>query len=304
MRQFLSYVPDENWAHVQNVAKQSLTGEINHENKIKPSSWRKLANNSGFDNIKHLTDEYIGHHNPRSDVHLGGGIHEAIMSALQMVGGWLGGRRLNEWFAGEKEIKPISNYERDMAKLLQATYQKNRPETMGRWTRIDDYDSEYGSIWRGPTGSYVLSVRGTKLHWKDIFRDIKIAGGSGAQSDDDLVRTLHKFNTDHPDNKLSVAAHSLGTQLAYNGLKAAKTNVDNLFMFNPASSPFQEKQVVREIVENTDYNTKYYLNSGDVVSNYFSQLMSPSEISSSVSYARYSRSPLSAHGLAQWVEEY
>jgi hypothetical protein len=304
MRQFLSYVPDQQWSYVQSVAQQSLEGKLTHSHKIKPSSWKKLATQSGFQNIKHLTQEYVGHNNPSSDVHMGGGIHEAIQTALQVVGGWLGGKRINEWFAGEKEIKQLSHYERDMAKLLQATYQKDRPETMGGYTRMDDYDSEYGSIWRGPTGKYVLSVRGSALSWKDIFSDIKIAGGSGSQSDDALVETLRSFNTAHPDNKLSVAAHSLGTMLAYNGLEATKSNVDDLYLFNPASSPFQDKQIVRDVVENTSYNTKYYLNTGDVVSNYFGQLMTPQEISSSVSYGRYAKSPLASHGLAQWVEEY
>ena len=144
MRQFLSYVPRDKWGQIQKVADMSLSGKLTHKNKIKPSSWKSLKS-SAFENIKPLTDEFLGHHDPKSNEHMGGGIHEAIQTALQVVAGWIGGRKLNEWFAGEKEIKAIPEYQKELVRLLQATYQKDRAETVGGWSRIDDLDSEYGS---------------------------------------------------------------------------------------------------------------------------------------------------------------
>jgi hypothetical protein len=131
---------------------------------------------------------------------------------------------------------------------------------------------------------------------------MKIAGGSQGQSDDSLIESMKQFNELHPNANLSVAAHSLGTQLAWNGMKAEKMEgVKDLYLFNPASSPFQEKTAVREIAD-SGYNTRYFLNTSDVVSNYFSQQLTPQEIDATVSYGPFSRNPLSAHGLSQWVD--
>jgi hypothetical protein len=302
MQQWLSYCPDKNWSKVQEVANKALTGELQFEHKIKPSSWRKIASKSAFHNIRHLTAEYSGHYDTASETHLGGGLHEALKSALQIVGGWIGGKKLNSWFAGEKEVKPIKLNEKTMAKLVQATYQDHRAEHMQDWTRIPELDSLYGSFWRNPEGKYVLSVRGTKLHWKDIFSDMKIAGGSQGQSDDSLIDSMKKFNELHPQANLSVAAHSLGSQLVWNGMKAEKIEgVKDLYLFNPASSPFQDEKSVRDIAD-SDYNTRYFLNTSDVVSNLFSQRLTPQEIDATVSYGPFSRNPLSAHSLSQWAD--
>ena len=304
MAQFLSYVPDKNWTHVQRAARQALDGKLEFPNKIKPSSWDLLRRKRAFDIIPHLRDEHQGHHNSKSEIHAGGGIFEALHSAFQIVGGWLGGERVNRWFAGEKEIKPLSHNEKDMAKLLQATYQDKRPENVDDWTRIDDYDSNYGSIWKNPSGQYTLVVRGTKLHFRDIFSDMQIAAGRQSLSDDSLVDSMRKFNKDHPGVNMSVAAHSLGTQLAFNGMLAEKMEgLKDVYFFNPASSPFQDKSAVRDIVDSS-YNVKYFLNTSDVVSNYFSQNMTSDEIDAHVKYGRFARSPLAAHGVAQWVEDY
>ena len=58
IRQWLSYVPDKHWGMVQQIAGEALEGKHTFENKIKPSSFRVLTQNSGFETIKHLTDEY------------------------------------------------------------------------------------------------------------------------------------------------------------------------------------------------------------------------------------------------------
>jgi hypothetical protein len=304
MAQFLSYCPDRNWRYIQKAASEALEGKIHIPRKIKPSSLKLLKSTRAFDVIPHLRVEYQGHHDANSEVHSGGGIYEAIHSVFQIVGGWIGGEKVNRWFAGEKEVKSLSHSEQEIAQLLQATYQDKRYENVGNWTRMDDYDSEYGSIWKNPSGKYMLTVRGTKLHFKDIFSDMQIAAGEKSLTDDDLVRSMRRFNKDHPRVQISVAGHSLGTQLAWNGMQAEKLEgLEDVYLFNPASSPFQDKSAVRDIVD-SDYNVKYFLNTSDVVSNYFSQNMTPEEIDAHVKYGRFAKSPLAAHGLAQWVEDY
>ena len=60
------------------------------------------------------------------------------------------------------------------AKLVDATYETHRPEMVGSWVRIDDYDSRYGAIWKNPEGKYLLCVRGTKGNLRDIWKDFRI----------------------------------------------------------------------------------------------------------------------------------
>lgn len=304
MSQFLYHVNDENWSFLQNIADRALQGKVGLPNKIKPSALRVIRDKRAAHVIAPLLKEHLGHIDPTSEIHKGGGIHHAVESVLQVAGGILGGEKVNSWVGGEVEHKPLSETQITMAQLVQATYQNKRLETVGQWTRIDDYDSRYGSIWKNPQGKYVLSVRGTKLNMRDIWKDMKIAAGSGSQRDDELVKSLRKFNQDHPNARMSIAAHSLGTQIAMNGIKEVPVNGRDVYLFNPASSPFQNKQIIRDIIETPDKNIQYFLNKGDVVSNYFSQNMTQDEINEKVFYGKFSRSPVSSHVLAQWVETY
>ena len=250
-----------------------------------------------------LIDEQLGHNDPTSEVHRGGGIFHAIKSLLQVAGGIFGGKRVNEWVGGETKHKNLSAKQVNMAKLVQGVYKQKRPETIGNWTRIDDLDSRYGSFWKNPAGEYTLAVRGTKLNFRDIWKDIKIAAGSKSQRDDDLVKTLRQFNQLHPGAKLNVAGHSLGTMLATNALKEVEMpGHKDVYLYNP--SPFQSKEAVRDIQENKDWNVQYHLNKSDIVSNYFSQQLSQEEIDRHVFYGKFAKSPLASHGLTQWVESY
>jgi len=304
MSQFLYHVKDENWGVLQDIASRALKGEISLPTKIKPSSLRTIRDKGAAHVVAPLLKEHIGHHDPTSEVHKGGGIHHAVESVLQIAGGVVGGEKVNSWVGGEVKHKALSDTQVTMAKLVSATYQDKRLENVGQWTRIDDYDSRYGSIWRNPQGKYVLSVRGTKMNMRDIWKDMKIAAGSGSQRDDQLVKSIRKFNQDHPNARMSVAAHSLGTQLVMNGMKEAPINGRDVYLFNPASSPFQNKKIIRDIIDTPDKNIQFFLNKGDVVSNYFSQNMTQDEIENKVFYGKFSRSPVSSHVLAQWVESY
>ena len=303
--QFLYHCKDEHWANLQKIASDALEGKVQFEDKIKPSSLRLMKDKRAIELMTPLIDEQIAHNDPTSEVHRGGGIWHAIKSVLQVAGGIWGGKRVNEWVAGETKHKDLSSKQINMAKLVQGTYKGKRPEEIGNYTRIDDLDSRYGSFWKNPSGEYVLSVRGTKLNFRDLWKDFKIAAGSKSQRDDDLVKSLRKFHELHPDAKLSVAGHSLGTMLATNALKEVDLpGQKDVYLFNPASSPFQAKEAVRDIQENSDWNVQYHLNKNDIVSNYFSQQLSQEEIDKHVFYGKFSRSPLASHGLAQWVESY
>ena len=93
--------------------------------------------------------------------------------------------------------------------------------------------------------------------------------------------------------------------LATNALKEVDLpGMKDIYLYNPASSPFQAASAVRDIQENEKWNVSYHLNRNDIVSNYFSQQLSQEERDKHVFYGRFSRSPLASHGLSQWVESY
>jgi hypothetical protein len=303
--QFLYHCKDEHWGHLQNIAGQALDGQIQFEDKIKPSSFQMIRDKRAVELMMPLIDEHIGHNDPTSEVHRGGGIWHAIKSVLQVAGGMFGGKKVNEWIGPNAKHKNLSQKQINMAKLVQGVYKGKRPEEIGNWVRIDDLDSRYGSFWKNQAGEYTLAVRGTKLNLRDIWADIKIAAGSHSQRDDDLVKSLREFNKMHPGAKLNVAGHSLGTMLATNALKEVDLpGQKEVFLYNPASSPFQSKQAVRDIQENPNWKVKYHLNRNDIVSNYFGQQLSQEERDRHVFYGKFSRSPLNSHFLAQWVESY
>ena len=307
--QFLYHVKDEDWLHFQNSARDALEGKVQFPVKIKPSSLRLVHKSRAVELVKPLIDEHLAHQDPTSESHRGGGIFHAIQSLFQVVGGFLGGKKVNSFIGGEVEHKKLSLHQRTMARLVQSVYKQKRPEEVGSWTRIDDYDSRYGSIFKNTRGHYTLAVRGTKGNLRDIWKDIKIGFGSKEQRDSDLEKSLEKFHKEHPGSKLNVTSHSLGTMLATNAMKYVKPEQaseekNDFFLFNPASSPLQSKEAVRSVQDNPTSNVEYFLNKGDIVSNYFSQQLSQEEIEKHVFYGKYSKSPLSSHGLAQWVESY
>ena len=246
--QFLYHVKDEHWGHLQNIARDALEGRVQFESKIKPSSLRLVRDNRAAELMTPLIDEHIGHNDPASETHRGGGIFHAIKSLIQVAAGIFGGRKVNQWVGPEAKHKDLTEKQINMAKLVQGVYKGKRPEEIGNWTRIDDLDTRYGSFWKNPAGEYTLAVRGTKLNFRDIFMDIKIAAGSKSQKDDDLVESLRTFNKIHPGVKLNVAGHSLGTMLATNALKEVEIpGQKDVYLYNPASSPFQSASAVRDI---------------------------------------------------------
>ena len=302
MNQTLYHFKPKNWKYLQDAAAKILSGKIKITHKIKPSSLRQIRDNSAFACIlPHLT-EHLEHNDPSSETHKGGGIQHAIETILQIVGGLLGGKVVNQFFSGVKEHGDLTQHEINLAKLIQGTYQDKRPENIGNFTRIDDYDTNYGSVWKDSSGKYVLTVRGTRLKFKDILKDIKIAWGSTSVKDDELTDMFRHFKHDHPGVGLEIASHSLGSILTSNSLKEVQfENKPTVHFFNPSSSPFQKESAIREVIENKNYNSQFYLNTSDIVSNYFGQNMTQEEIHSKVKYGKFSRSPLASHGLQQWV---
>ena len=77
--------------------------------------------------------------------------------------------------------------------------------------------------------------------------------------------------------------------------------MDDIFMFNPASSPFQDQGMLQEY--GNDPGTIYFINQGDLVSNGLYQQIEPDTFNSQVTIGDYIYSPLGAHSLDQWFPD-
>ena len=76
--------------------------------------------------------------------------------------------------------------------------------------------------------------------------------------------------------------------------------MDDVFLFNIASSPMQDKATLQAIA-NLDAN--YYINSGDLVSSGAYQNMNRETLDNNLYLGDYAWSPLAAHSLTQWYNQ-
>ena len=78
-------------------------------------------------------------------------------------------------------------------------------------------------------------------------------------------------------------------------------NVENIYLFSPASSPFQSVSSLKE--EANDPRLHFFLNEGDIVASALYQQMNAETVDDPLHIAPYMWSPLAAHGLTQWLPE-
>jgi len=291
----LSKIRPEEWKHVQNAAKHALKhGGL--DEMIKPSSLKTIATSSPHSLISKISKEHREAANFRSETHLGGGLHHAVKTLFKTVWNLLGGNTITRLFKKNKKQRKLGKEQIDAARLVSASYKKDRPDNVGDWKRMDAYDSEYGSFWQ-KGDDYFLSVRGTKLRFKDLWKDGKLMLGSESQHNEKLEDSIDRFIKEHPSAKFDVAGHSLGTELAMNYLNTIGfNNVDDIYLFNPASSPAQGKDHVMQNINNS--KVELFLNSNDPVSNFYSQNIDHEK---NVYWGEFSANPISSHSLAQWI---
>ena len=79
-------------------------------------------------------------------------------------------------------------------------------------------------------------------------------------------------------------------------------NADEFYLFNPASSPFQSTEYLKEEANNPDFT--WFINQGDLVSKGLYQQMGKETLGSDrIHLGPYRWDPLHAHFLDQWVPE-
>lgn len=295
--QFLQRVTDEDWQtitkHVRQIAKNP-TGI-----KIKPSSYKRIyETKQAHTLIPVVIKEHADHSNHHKEAHLGGSIHEGLVNALTTIAQTVGGETASKYVGNEFQQKILDENQVDMAELLSSTYQDKRPEHFENFMRLPDFDTRYGSLYVDTHGQYTFSVRGTKLNLRDLYKDLKIAGGSANARDSELVESFQKFKETYPNASVKLAGHSLGTELMFNASDEVGLSVSHFYAFNPASSPMQKTDHINKNLNRK--NADFFLNSNDVVSKTYLQL-AKEEHSPNVYMGKFLRSPLASHKLGQWL---
>ena len=139
---------------------------------------------------------------------------------------------------------------------------KDRTKSTVGYTRLEKYDNDkFGVYQNDKSKELVVVVRGSKLDWSNMVDDMRIVSGMEPESQE-LDKMLDKLEADFPNVKYDIAGHSLGTMYIFSEFKEHREHMDDIFMFNPASSPLQSVDMLKEY--GNDVNTWYHLNHGDI----------------------------------------
>ena len=196
---------------------------------------------------------------------------------------------------------PLSNHEEEVAIALEQSYKNwgERSAMAGSMRRLPEYDTDDLCVWKQKDGELLVTVRGTKMNASDLGNDAQIFAGGEVRSTE--LQTLLQY-LDWTGEHYSLAGHSLGTQFIQNAIKDDEggQNVDQIYLFNPASSTFQSTSYLKEQANDKRYT--WFINQGDLVSKALWQQMNNETLGSDrIHIAPYTWDPLSSHMVGQWV---
>ena len=173
---------------------------------------------------------------------------------------------------GQAALKPfrgdtLDETDQQYARLVNEAYkaEDDRDEQFEHWQHVPEFDSNYVTVYDNEDGHRFVAVRGTKVNFKDIGEDLKIA----LQGEpDNLIGDELQNIADHtaPDKTLDVGAHSLGTSLvltAFENNKELQDRVHQSYLYNPAYTPFAQSVTGRY---EKDDRVRYFIDLSDPVS--------------------------------------
>ena len=132
---------------------------------------------------------------------------------------------------------------------------------------------------------------------EDVMHIVQANQLTQMQSLDPLFDQLEK---DFPNTKYNTAAHSLGTSYLIKEFPEHRDNMNEVFLFNVASSPLQSEGELENIA---NQNAQYYVNSSDLVSSGAYGRMDRETLDNKLYLSDYTYSPIAAHSLTQWYDE-
>ena len=289
---------DHRWHSVAiNTARDFLEERKVPQYIIKRNDLRKIR-----DHTPHVLAGELMHELRRGqrDGKVGGGLAEAFTSVFSEAKHLLGIDALQNWVGLGPTSAEMTDKDRNVAAAVQQSYRniEDRRGAVGHFTRLPEYDTDRIAVWRQPGGQMLVTVHGTTLNWDDIKDDAEILAGAEVRSSE-LTTLLNEFH----DNgiRYDVAGHSLATQFITNAVRDGQAeNADGIYLFNPASSPFQNTSYLHENANDPRFT--YYMNQGDMVSNGLYQQLSD-ESTKNVRLGPYRWDPISSHMIGQWVSQ-
>ena len=302
MTHFVTKTTQEDWNHLRRLSLDYLQHKKIPPQQLKRSSLYKVLTLPKHHILPLLHHEMQSHYDG-DDV--GGGITETVNTLTMETAHLLG----IDWLAQLIGITPTHNVPRTLhsehvAYLVDQTYlpPAERKNTTIGYTRLQKYDSDLYAVYQNDkSGELVVTVRGTKLNASDIVQDMQILMGQEPTSQK-LDTMLTQLENDFPDTKYDIAGHSLGTMYIYGEFEEHRQHMDDIFMYNPASSPLQDQGMLHEY--GNDPHTWYFINQGDIVSHGLYQQMDDVTFESQVSLGPYIYSPIGAHSMTQWYPEH
>ena len=276
-------------------SKDYLSGKRVPPTQISTHALRKIIHKHPYQ----LVHDVIRESKIPTDELIGGGISEAIHTLAGGLANITGISYLKEKLSGKANHKTIPREMQYFAKALKNTYQskEDRSKSIGDLTRIPELDTSRYSVWMQPNKQLLVTVHGTKLDFEDISDDLSILGGDTSVESEELNKLLEQL--DSLNVTYDIAAHSLATEFSNNSL-TNNSHVDNIYYFNPASSPFQNREILEERAN--DDKIQYFINPSDIISSGLYQKMNNATIDRSF-IGNYRWSPLSSHSLEQWYPD-
>ena len=298
---FLCSATDKEWKPFKQVAIDYLAGKHVPTRRLKKTKVHQVATLKPFDLVRHVHDEFDSH-NGSEESQLGGGIAEVIHTAGSLVSHTLGLDRIGELFGLGPKKNPRTIQSQRVAYLTDLTYKKpkDRPAQTVGYTRIQKYDSDLVSVWEDSNGELLVCVRGSKINFDDIGKDLKILFGQAGQKSDPLDKLLDQIEKDYPNKKYDVGGHSLGTAFVLSEFEEHRDNMGSVYLYNAASSPLQNVETLQGYA-NSD--AMFYINQGDMVSNAMYQQFDRDHLENNVFIGPYSYTPWGSHSLSQWYND-
>lgn len=301
MSHFLTKATDDNWSHFQAVAKDMLLKKKKPRRQLKKKTLHDIATKPAYHLLAELHHEVQKYYDQED---IGGGIIETIGVLGEEVKHLLGFDYLQKLIGYTPSTVPLTLNSEQIAYLVDQTYSKEedrKDHTIG-YTRLTQYDSDLCSVYQKDSDSSLLvTVRGTSLknNWDDVGYDLQILAGQQIDSKE-LESLLTRIESDYPESKYDIASHSLGTMYVYSAMEEHKEHMNEIYMYNAASSPLMDTEKLQEYA-NQDIH--FYLNQGDIVSQGVYQQMNDQTYHENLSIGPYRHLPLSAHDLTQWYDQ-
>ena len=300
MTQFLARCDKKTWHEYRKIAKDYLTGKKTPPRQLRKNVLRRILRNPPQRLVGHVEREHLKHRRNPKHSKLGGGLLEAVSTISHEAANLLGVPYLQDLLGKGPTRKPLTDKQQAFAAAIDDTYTSvgERKNKIGGMTRLPEYDSDRVSVWEQSNGEKFIAVHGT-AGMADVKEDAKLLAGKENNVDPEVEAWMDRF--DAAGEEYDIGGHSLATSFIYNALPEHGSHIDEIFLFNPASSPFQSKDYLKKHA-NVDERITFFVNEGDMVSSGLYQQMDQNTLDNRVHVGDYRWSPLAAHGLGQWYD--